>query len=644
MAQKRVIVVGGGLAGLAATMKLAEDNIPVDLFSLVPVKRSHSVCAQGGIKSCNQLARQQGYSEWEHFEETILGGDFLANQPPVLEMARTAPGVIDLLDRMGVPFNRTAEGERSLRLFGGSLYKRTFYAGATTGQQLLYALDEQVRRWEVEGRVNKYEFWDFLAPVLDDSGRCVGIVAQDLRTMQIRSFRGDAVVMATGGNGLIFGQSTMSVICTGSASARCYAAGARLGNPEFVQVHPTAIPGEDKCRLMSESARGEGGRIWVPKKKGDPRQANDIPEEERDYFLERLYPKYKNIVPRDIATREIFYACEQGYGVGNGQMVYLDLTHKTTGIPYAELKKKLGGILEIYEKFVGVDPLLEPMKIYPAIHYSMGGLWVDFVKDAKNGGLERGNPRNQMTNIPGLYAAGEADYQYHGANRLGANSLLSCIFTGLFMGPCVKNYLTNTPGTAADAPQGLYQNQVDRQEDAQAKLLAATGDQNPYLLHKELGKTMSDNVTIIRVNKRMKETLAIVEDLKVRYQTRLGMPDTSLWSNQTLSFARSVWDMLLLSEAITKGAIARDESRGAHFKIPDELANRDDMSLDARGLPRDDANWLKTTLATYENGQAKLTYDPVDITLVVPRARSYGKQVDKKPEAKVAEPETELVK
>ncbi|MEI8195461.1 MAG: FAD-binding protein, partial [Phycisphaerae bacterium] len=203
MAQKRVIVVGGGLAGLSATIKLAEDGVPVDLFSLVPVKRSHSVCAQGGINACNEVARQQGYSEWEHCAETLLGGDFLANQPPVYEMAKMAPGVIDLLDRIGVPFNRTAEGFRDLRLFGGSLFKRTHFAGATTGQQLLYALDEQARRWEVEGRVHKYEFWDFLAPVIDETGRCVGIVAQDLRTMQIRSFRADAVIMATGGNGLI---------------------------------------------------------------------------------------------------------------------------------------------------------------------------------------------------------------------------------------------------------------------------------------------------------------------------------------------------------------------------------------------------------------------------------------------------------
>ena len=635
MAQKRVIVVGGGLGGLAAAMKLAEDNIAVDLFSLVPVKRSHSVCAQGGINACNEVARQQGYSEWEHFYETIKGGDFLANQPPVLDMARMAPNVIDLLDRMGVPFNRTSEGYRALRLFGGSLFKRTHYAGATTGQQLLYALDEQCRRWEVEGRITKYEFWDFLWPVLDDSGKCVGIVAQDLRTMQIRSFRADAVVMATGGNGLIFGQSTMSVICTGSAAARCYAAGAWLGNPEFVQVHPTAIPGEDKCRLMSESARGEGGRIWVPKKKGDAREPNSIPEEERDYFLERLYPKYKNIVPRDIATREIFYICEQGYGVGNGQMVYLDLTEKATGIKYEVLKKKLGGILEIYEKFVGVDPLLEPMRIYPAVHYSMGGLWVGYERDPapveKSGralggsGMKHGHPKNQMTNIPGLYACGEADYQYHGANRLGANSLLSCIFTGLFMGPSVKNYIESQKGAASEMSSGIFDAGVRSEQAKHDKLLKASGDQNPYLLQRELGKTMSDNVTIIRVNKRMKITLGIIEDLKNRFQTRLGMPDGSTWSNQTVAFAKAVWDMILLSEAVTLGAIARDESRGAHFKIPDDKADRTDIPLDDRALPRDDQHWLKSTIASFKNGRCELSYEPVDIGLAEPVKRDYGK-------------------
>ncbi|MGA0172177.1 MAG: FAD-binding protein, partial [Phycisphaerales bacterium] len=296
-ARHRVIVVGGGLAGLSATLRITEGGLPVDLFSIVPVKRSHSVCAQGGINACNEIARQQGYSEHEHFDESIYGGDFLAHQPPVYEMAHWAPRIIDLLDRMGVPFNRTAEGQRDLRLFGGSLYKRTHFAGATTGQQLLYAFDEQVRRVEAEGKVTKYEHWEFLGPVLDGEGRCRGIVAQDLRTMQIRSFRADAVVMATGGCGLVFGKSTNSVMCTGAAASRCYQVGALYANGEFIQVHPTAIPGADKLRLMSESARGEGGRVWVPRKKGDTRDPRQIPDAERYYFLEERYPKYGNIVP-----------------------------------------------------------------------------------------------------------------------------------------------------------------------------------------------------------------------------------------------------------------------------------------------------------------------------------------------------------
>ncbi|MFN9592865.1 MAG: FAD-binding protein, partial [Pirellulaceae bacterium] len=271
MAKQRVVVVGGGLAGLAATMKLAELGVPVDLISLTPVKRSHSVCAQGGINSVSDQTRQVGDDEWKHFDDTIYGGDFLQHQPPVKEMAYWAPKVIDLMDRLGVTFNRTPEGFLDRRRYGGTLYKRTAFAGATTGQQLLYALDEQVRRWESEGMVSKYEYWDFLGPVLDDNGRCVGAVAQDMVSMKIRAFPADAVVVATGGCGLVYGRSTMSVFCTGSAASRCFQSGVHYGNGEFIQVHPTAIPGADKLRLMSESARGEGGRVWVPKTGGDRR-------------------------------------------------------------------------------------------------------------------------------------------------------------------------------------------------------------------------------------------------------------------------------------------------------------------------------------------------------------------------------------
>ena len=616
--KKRVIVVGGGLAGLAATIKLAEEGVNVDLFSMVPVKRSHSVCAQGGINACNEIARQQGYSEWVHFDETALGGDFLADQPPLLEMANWGPRIIDLLDRMGVPFNRTPEGQRELRLFGGSLFKRTFFAGATTGQQLLYALDEQTRRWEAEGKVNKYEFWEFLWPVIEPSGQCVGIVAQDMRTMQIRAFRADAVVMATGGNGLVFGKSTMSVICTGGALARCYQAGAKYGNPEMIQVHPTAIPGEDKCRLISESARGEGGRIWVPRRQGDPRPPNSIPDNERWYFLEEKYPKYGNIVPRDIATREIFQVCQDGYGVGGGNMVYLDLRDKVREIGREKVLGKLEGILEIYEKFVGSDPLEEPMKIFPAVHYSMGGLWTTYTKDEKTGGMKSGDPKNMMTNVPGLYAMGEVNFAYHGANRLGANSLLSCIFDGLFCGTSIKNYIIDAAQvSAADVPQEVFDAVVRQETQRQDELVKNAGDENPYVLWQEMGKWMTDTCTVVRYNERLEECLRRLGDWKERYK-RVKLSDTGMWTNQNLSFTRALRDMIIQSEAILLGAIQRNESRGAHYK--------------PQYPERDDANFLRATIAEYDAAADRpiISYAPVDTSLVPPRARTYGKK-DSKP-------------
>src|ERR1700744_1653765 len=302
---RRVIVVGGGLGGLMTVIKLCEAGVPVDVFSLVPVRRSHSVCAQGGINA-SVNTRGEGDSPQVHLEETIYGGDFLANQPPVKGMCDAAPGIIDLLDRMGVPFNRTPEGLLDFRRFGGTLYNRTAFAGATTGQQLLYALDEQVRRYESEGKVTKYEAWEFLSGVLDENRVCHGICALDLRSMAVHTFPAEAVIMATGGIGAIFGKSTNSVVCTGSAQSALYQQGAFYSNGEFIQVHPTSIPGEDKLRLMSESARGEGGRVWVPKDKTDKRAPQSIPETDRWYFLEERYPKYGNLVPRDIATREIF--------------------------------------------------------------------------------------------------------------------------------------------------------------------------------------------------------------------------------------------------------------------------------------------------------------------------------------------------
>ncbi len=626
MAQPRILVIGGGLAGLSATMRLAELGVHVDLVSLVPVKRSHSVCAQGGINSVNAVTRQQGDNEWKHFDDTVYGGDFLQHQPPVKEMAEWAPRIIDLMDRLGVPFNRTPEGFRDQRRFGGTLYKRTAFAGATTGQQLLYALDEQVRRWEVEGRVTKWEFWDFLEPVVDDSGRCVGAVCQDMVTMKFRAFPADAVILASGGCGLLYGRSTMSTICTGSAVSRAYQAGVKYGNAEFIQVHPTAVPGADKLRLMSESARGEGGRVWVPRTPQDSRSPKDIPDAERYYFLEERYPQYGNLVPRDIATREIFDICTtDGLSVEKDRLcVYLDLTH----IPRESLDRKLGGILEIYEKFQGVDPRDEPMKIFPAVHYSMGGLWVDYEK-SETGGLVEGSPRNQQTNIPGLYAIGECDYQYHGANRLGANSLLSCIFSGLF---CASGVL-NGGRSGADSSR-LFSSAVKRQEDRhQAILSRPAGESNPYEIHNRLGDVMTRAATVVRRNDQLAEAYSEVGRLEALWR-QCSLSDTGNWTNQNVVFCKAVGDMFPIAKLILKGALQRDECRGAHFKpefampgiaATDPAEQRAEAEQWCDRFEANTRKWLKSSIGTHgADGEPVITYEDIDTTLIHPRPRLYG--------------------
>jgi succinate dehydrogenase / fumarate reductase flavoprotein subunit len=588
MAAPRIIVVGGGLAGLAAVIKIAEAGGNVDLFSIVPVKRSHSVCAQGGINAAKNL-KGEGDTTAQHFDDTIYGGDFLANQTPVKAMCEAAPGIIDLLDRMGVPFNRTPEGLLDFRRFGGTLYHRTAFAGATTGQQLLYALDEQVRRYESEGKVKKYEGWEFLSAILDSKGAARGITALNLRTMELKAFDASAIILATGGNGAIFGKSTNSVVCTGSAQSAVFQQGVYYANGEFIQVHPTSIPGEDKLRLMSESARGEGGRVWVPRTQGDKRPIKQIPESDRFYFLEEWYPKYGNLVPRDVATRAIHkIVYENGLGIDGQPMVYLDLTH----IDRETLNRKLEGILEIYEKFVGDDPREVPMKIFPGMHYTMGGLWVDF---------------DQMTNVPGIFAAGECEYQYHGANRLGANSLVSCIFGGFVAGPNAVRYAKSLPAAEGD---GGASAELTRQSEINKNLMTSEGTENPFRLWRELGHTMTEHATVIRYNKGLKQADEKIVELLERYK-KINLSDKSQWANTSFAFARQLYNMLELSRTITLGALQRDESRGAHYKpdFPDRI----------------DEKFLKTTKASF-TGTAegpRLELEAVDTQFIKPRPRRY---------------------
>ena len=578
---RRVIVVGGGLAGLMTVIKLCEAGVAVDLLSLVPVKRSHSVCAQGGINA-SVNTKGEGDSPMEHFDDTVYGGDFLANQPPVKRMCEAAPGIIYLMDRLGVPFNRTPEGLLDFRRFGGTKHHRTAFAGASTGQQLLYALDEQVRRFEVEGKVRKFETWEFLGSVQDDAGNCRGIVATNIVTMEVRAFRAGAVALATGGPGMMFGKSTNSIINTGAAAAEAYMQGAKYANGEFIQIHPTAIPGEDKLRLMSESARGEGGRVWVPKD-GKPW-----------YFLEEMYPAYGNLVPRDIATRAIHKVVfDLHLGVNGQQVVYLDLSH----IPADTLRKKLGAIMDIYEKFMGDDPTKVPMKVFPAVHYSMGGLWVDY---------------DQMTNIPGLFAVGECDYSIHGANRLGANSLLSCIYAGMVAGPSTGKWAKGLKQHEDELPSSLFDAAVKKHTDKIDGIKKMSGTENSFALGRELGEWMTRNVTVTRYNKKLEETDAKLQELQKRWH-KIGISDQGAWSNQTVHHARQLYAMFELARVVTRGALQRDESRGAHFKpdFPD----------------RDDEKFQKTTIAQYKAGQPSLSYEPIDVSLIKPRARKYD--VDK---------------
>ncbi len=588
-ASLKFAIVGGGLAGLAAAMKLAEAGHEVDLISVVPVKRSHSVCAQGGINGAVNT-KGEGDSPAKHLDDTVYGGDFLANQPPVKRMTDMAPEIIYLFDRMGVPFSRTKEGLLDFRRFGGTLHHRTAFAGASTGQQLLYALDEQVRKWEVAGKVTKYEGWEMLSLVLDDHQVCRGLVAMNLQNLELKSFAADAVIMATGGPGLIFGKSTNSMTCTGSAVSACYQQGARYANGEFIQVHPTSIPGEDKLRLMSESARGEGGRVWVPKADGDARKPQDIPENERWYFLEDKYPAYGNLVPRDIATREIFQVCLEGHGVAGENQVYLDLTH----IDAETLTRKLGAILEIYEMFVGDDPRYVPMRIFPGVHYSMGGLWVDF---------------EQRTNIPGLFAAGECDYSIHGANRLGANSLVSCVYGGFVAAPSAIEYAKNVERKNTET-NGIHDAELRRQREINDSIVHSEGGENQYKLHDELGKVMTDNVTVVRYNDRLQATDDKIRELQERFG-KISINDSNLWATQAIPHARQLKNMLELARVITLGALNRNESRGAHYKpdFPD----------------RDDENFLKSTIAEYAEEAPVLSYEPVDVSLVEPRKRDYSK-------------------
>ncbi|MCK4660404.1 MAG: succinate dehydrogenase (quinone) flavoprotein subunit, partial [Phycisphaerae bacterium] len=550
-----------------------------------------------------------------------------SDQPPIKNLCEEAPGLIRTFDRMGVTFSRTPEGVMDQRLFGGVKNRRTAFAGATTGQQLLYAVDEQVRFHESKGMVSKYECWDFLSLVLDDQGICRGVTAMDLNTMEVRVFRADAVVVATGGLALIYDRSTMSSNSTGAPAARVYQQGAKFANGEFIQFHPTGMPGHDKHRLMSEACRGEGGRIWVPRAAGDTRDPLDIPESDRFHFLEEWYPAYGNTVPRDVASRAIFKVVRHmGLGLGGQDIVYLDLTH----LPREFLETRLGGILEMYRTFFGEDPCTCPMKIFPATHYSMGGLWVDYEKDEQTGGMARIHPKNHATSIPGLYAAGECDFAYHGANRLGANSLLSASFSGQVAGDSAVAYIKGLGKNGDGLPESLFDSERKRQEEINQAIIACNGGENTFTMHHDLGDLMRELVFVERSNEGLDKALEGIGKLKERSQ-KISLDDLGNWANQSLSWARQVQDMVVLAEAIAKGARMRDECRGSHYKAEFELkipegkfeGDPEFEEYKAKWKANND-KWLKHTIVTHTDDGPKIDYKPVDTSVLPPdKPRDY---------------------
>lgn len=608
---KEIIVVGGGLAGLSCAMKLAEGGCTVKLVSVTKVKRSHSVCAQGGINAALNMKNEDD-SPHIHAYDTIKGGDFLVDQPPVLEMCLAAPGIIRMMDRLGCPFNRTKEGNLDVRRFGGTLYNRTAFCGASTGQQLLYALDEQVRRYEVKGLVEKLEFFEFLRLIKDEEGVARGVVVIDMVTMEHKILHGDAVVFATGGPGLIFKYSTNSTFCTGAAMGRLYMQGMKYANGEFIQIHPTAIPGHDKLRLISESVRGEGGRVWVP---GDASKTITTPEGKEIpcgetgkpwYFLEEMYPAFGNLVPRDIGAREVLRVCELGMGVDGKNQVYLDVTH----LPEATLHK-LESVLDIYRKFTGEDPHKVPMRIFPAVHYSMGGAWCDWPAADAPDRMER---FRQMTNIPGCFVIGECEFQYHGANRLGANSLVACIYAGLVAGEEVPRYIETLE--EKEISPNVFNQALEEEEAFKEDLLSRNGGENIHQLHDEMADIMVRYVTVKRDNPDLEKALQMLKDLRERYKN-ITLDDKGTHLNQTYTFANQFRYMLELAIVITKGALLRNEFRGSHFK--------------PEFPKRDDENWLKHTIATYAPDEPDISYTDVEMPYLKPIMRDYTKAKRIKP-------------
>jgi succinate dehydrogenase / fumarate reductase flavoprotein subunit len=601
-----VLVVGTGLAGASAAASLAELGYTVKAFCIQDSpRRAHSIAAQGGINAAKNY-KNDGDSVWRLFYDTIKGGDYRARESNVYRLAELSLNIIDQCVAQGVPFAREYGGLLDTRSFGGAQVERTFYARGQTGQQLLLGANSAMMRQVAEQRVALYPRREMLDVVIVN-GHARGIVCRNLITGEVESYAGDAVVLCTGGYGNAYFLATYAKNSNATAIWRCYKRGALFANPCFTQIHPTCIPVsgdyQSKLTLMSESLRNDG-RVWVPKKTGDTRPPQQIPEDERDYYLERKYPSYGNLAPRDISSRAAKAVCDEGRGVGaSGKAVYLDFsdTIRERGIDY--IKEKYGNLFEMYQHITGEDPYKVPMRIYPAIHYTMGGLWVDY---------------NLMSTIPGLFVLGEANFSDHGANRLGASALMQGLADGYFVIPyTIGDYFANAKLSEVTAEQSEFRDVRNEVTAKLQKLLSIKGEKTVLEFHRELGSLLWNYVGMARTAQGLQTAIDKIRKLREEFWNDLKVPGSNDMLNKSLEMAGRVADFIELGELMAIDALHREESCGAHFR--EEYQTSDGEAL------RNDEKFCYVAAWAYagDHGQPELYKEPLEFEFVKPTVRSY---------------------
>jgi succinate dehydrogenase / fumarate reductase flavoprotein subunit len=600
-----IIVVGSGLAGGSASATLAELGYNVKCFCFQDSpRRAHSIAAQGGINAAKNYPND-GDSIYRLFYDTVKGGDFRARESNVYRLAQISVNIIDQCVAQGVPFAREYGGALTNRSFGGAQVSRTFYARGQTGQQLLIGAYQALERQIGLGKVTMYPRTEMLDLIVID-GKARGIVVRNLITGKVESHLADAVVLGTGGYGNVFYLSTNAKGSNCTAIWRAYKRGAAMGNPCFTQIHPTCIPVsgdyQSKLTLMSESLRNDG-RIWVPVKKGDKRAPGQIPDAERDYYLERRYPSFGNLVPRDVASRAAKAVCDEGRGVGTGLGVYLDFADAVRRLTKQGVKERYGNLFDMYERITGENPYEVPMRIYPAIHYTMGGLWVDY---------------NLMTTVPGLYAIGEANFSDHGANRLGASALMQGLADGYFVLPyTIGDYLANTKLEKVDDSHPVVRDAEAAVAQQTKRLLGIKGTRTVSSFHRELGKLVWDECGMARNEAGLKRAIAKIPELREQFWKSVSVLGAGEELNQSLENAGRVADFLEFGELMCLDALHRNESCGGHFReeyqTPDGEAKRND----------DDFSYAAAWEYAGPGKAPILNKEPLNFEYVHPSQRSY---------------------